>query len=212
MPAPAPTHLPDAFPPPTATLLVVDNDRISIKLLGACLRDDGYRVLAATSVEAALSMLAASRFDLILADAFRVTRDPGRNLWLGVSHVRATAGDTPVIILSAHTARSFDGYAQRGFAGLVLKPFDIDALSAVIRRTIDLVRAARADPSGGAGRPERRHDPCAVAEAAGTGAVPGEEEGTITMTSHGGPSTAGVTASSAAGRAACRSRRAPAPK
>lgn len=120
MPAPIPTPAPDGAASQIGNLLLVDDDPVVLERLRECLGDDGYRILAAASVGNALTILAGCRVDLILTDAFRETRNPTRNPWSGLDRLRAAAGDTPVVILSAHARRSFVGYAERGFAGLVL--------------------------------------------------------------------------------------------
>lgn len=38
----------------------------------------------------------------------------------------------PVVIVSAHTASVFRGWQDRGFAGLLTKPFDLDMLVALV--------------------------------------------------------------------------------
>jgi DNA-binding NtrC family response regulator len=90
-------------------------------------------------VAEALAALRTVRVDLVLTDAFRADEaDP----WASLARLRQRAQDTPFVICSAHVVDSFDGYAQRGFAGLVAKPFDPDALSALLRQTIERDRAA----------------------------------------------------------------------
>lgn len=122
------------LPPCPGHLLVMDDDPAILTLLREAFREDGYRVLAARSVAEGLAALRAFRVDLVLTDAFRTDeRDP----WSSLLRVRDQARDTPVVICSAHSGRSFDGYAERGFAALVPKPFDLDALGAVIRQAID---------------------------------------------------------------------------
>ncbi len=49
---------------------------------------------------------------------------------------REAVGDTPVLIFSAHPASAFDGYAERGFAGVISKPFYLNELLATIRATL----------------------------------------------------------------------------
>lgn len=118
-------------------LLVVDDDPAILALLRDTFRDDGYRVSTATGVAAGIAMLRTFRVDLVLADAFRADDcEP----WASLDRLRDRARGTPVVICSAHTERSFEGYAARGFAGLVTKPFDLDALSAVMRQTMDHAR------------------------------------------------------------------------
>jgi DNA-binding NtrC family response regulator len=127
-------------PPRVGTLLVIDDDPTLRTLLRRAFSDDGYRVLTAISVAEGLAMLRTFRVDLVLTDAFRT---PGEtDPWTNLARLRDRARGTPVVICSAHRERSFAGYAQRGFAGLVAKPIGLDALSAVVRQTIDRDRAA----------------------------------------------------------------------
>ena len=127
---------PEALLLPDGHLLIVEDDAATLELLHECLRDAGFRVTAAATIEAALVALVAQRFDLVLSDAFRVFGALERDPWSALTRLRTAAGDTPCVILSANRARSFEGFAERGFAGLVLKPFDIDRLVAAIRRAI----------------------------------------------------------------------------
>ena len=127
-------------PPHVGNALVIDDDPTILTILLQALADDGYRVLAAISVAEGLAMLRAFQVDLVLTDAVRAPAAP--DLWSNLARLRDRAESTPFLICSAHPLRSFDGYAQRGFAGLVEKPFDLDAVSALIRQTIDHDRAA----------------------------------------------------------------------
>ena len=124
--------------PPTSrhpgTLLVVDDDPTILEVLRAVLADDGYRVLVAPTIDLALDLLRAFRVQLVLVDAFRDHADP--DPWANLDRIRARARETPVVIVSAHSEKSFTGYAQRGFADLLTKPFDLDELSALVRQTI----------------------------------------------------------------------------
>lgn len=140
---------PDAPLMQASHLLVVEDDADTLDLLRECLAEAGFRVTAATSIEAALDALVAQRFDLVLSDAFRVFGALDRDPWSVLTLLRAAAGGTPCVILSANDALSFAGYAERGFAGLVLKPFDIDGLVAAIRGvTAGLPGHTGGDPTG----------------------------------------------------------------
>jgi DNA-binding response OmpR family regulator len=113
-----------------ASVLVADSDAAIRNLLLEALSDDGFRVLTACDLSTALQALRTLRFDCVLADTLGspVARDP----WASLSEIRATAGATPVVIVTAQERRRFEGFTDRGFAGLVAKPFDIDTLSALI--------------------------------------------------------------------------------
>jgi two-component system response regulator GlrR len=117
-------------------LLVAEDDAATLEVLRECLHEAGFRVTAATTLEAAVTALVAQRFDLVLSDAFRVFGALDRDPWSALTLLRTAAGGTPCIILSANGSRSFAGFAERGFAGLVLKPFDIEGLVDAIRRAI----------------------------------------------------------------------------
>jgi two-component system KDP operon response regulator KdpE len=127
-------------PPRPGDLLVLDDDPAIRALLREAFREEGYRVLAARSLADGLAALRTFRVDLVLTDAFRTDEpDP----WSALLRVREQARATPVVICSAHGEHGLDGYAERGFAALVPKPFDLDALGAVIRQAIARSRAAR---------------------------------------------------------------------
>jgi DNA-binding response OmpR family regulator len=121
-------------------LLVVDDDPTFLGLLREVLGDEGYRVLAVKGLAEAHAALAMFRVDLVLTDAFRETDD--LSLWDGITRLRVAAAGVPVVICSAHTEKSFVGFAARGFAGIVPKPFVLAVLSAVVRVAIKRDQAA----------------------------------------------------------------------
>jgi CheY-like chemotaxis protein len=115
------------------TILLAENDAGIAAITREVLEDEGYRVLVAPTHAAALVALAATRYALILADSKGTTLacdDPAR--WRPGEEIRAAAPDTPVVIFSAHHPGAFNGYRERGFAGLISKPFDLDALLATV--------------------------------------------------------------------------------
>ena len=116
-----------------ATILVIDDDAVIREVVCETLRQEGYRAVTAASHAEALRHLAAFRYALILADTEgATTRDP----WPSLEAVRAAAAGTPVFIFSAHLPRSFAGYAERGFAGVISKPFDLDELLATLSKAL----------------------------------------------------------------------------
>lgn len=119
------------------TILVVDDDPPILELVGEALRDEGFRVVLAATLKAATGALARTRFDLVLADpvgAFTPGFAAGQ--WRSLEQLRAHAGDTPIVIFTAHGRNQFADYALRGFCDLVTKPFDLDCLAATLRRHI----------------------------------------------------------------------------
>jgi CheY-like chemotaxis protein len=114
-------------------LLVVEHDPATRTRVGACLGEEGYRVTEATSLDAALSALAAGSFDLVLADTFFDPRSHDVDRWAGLDRLRMATGTTPLLIVSSHPRATFAGFAARGFAGLVPKPRALDQLLATVR-------------------------------------------------------------------------------
>jgi CheY-like chemotaxis protein len=115
--------------PARPTILVADDDAAIAALVREVLEGEGYRVRVAPTRAAALAALAAGRYALILTDTEGVpVADDGPAHLRSVEAVLAAAGDTPVVIFSAHAPGAFDGHRERGFAGLVSKPFDLDDL------------------------------------------------------------------------------------
>jgi CheY-like chemotaxis protein len=93
----------------------------------------GYRVEVSPTHAAALAALAAARYALFLADTEGpIVADADPAHWRSVEAVRAAAPGTPVVIFSAHDPRAFRGSQERGFAGLLSKPFDLDALLRIV--------------------------------------------------------------------------------
>jgi two-component system OmpR family response regulator len=116
-----------------ASILIIDDDDAIRELANQALHDEGYRAVTLASHGEAVRHLAAFRFDLILADTAGATQT---NPWPALETVRAAAGQTPVLIFSAHRPDVFTGYAERGFAGVIAKPFDLDELLNTVQATL----------------------------------------------------------------------------
>jgi CheY-like chemotaxis protein len=109
----------------------VEDDGGIRNLVREALGEEGYRIVAASTHADALAALRAARFALVLADPVSpLDTDPDR--WSSLECLRAASGDTPVVIFSAHNPDAFEGYAARGFAGLLPKPFALDDLLATV--------------------------------------------------------------------------------
>jgi DNA-binding NtrC family response regulator len=116
-----------------ASILIIDDDQAIQDMTAQVLRDEGYRALTLAGHAEAVQHLRAFRFGLILADSAGAgVADP----WAALEAVQAAAGETPVVIFSAHPPHTFDGHAERGFAGVIAKPFDLDALLATVKAVL----------------------------------------------------------------------------
>ena len=119
----------------TGKVLIVEDDAAILDLVRESLRSEGYRVAVAASFAQAGEALSHARFDLVLADALgAATTDPQADRWAILERVRDLSGYTPVVIFTAAGQQEFADYRARGFADLVLKPFDLDDLVATVGR------------------------------------------------------------------------------
>jgi CheY-like chemotaxis protein len=120
-------------------VLVVDDDPDILDAICIILESEGYDVARARHGEEALEQVAARRPDVILLDLMMPVMDG-----VAFSHalrLRPGGRDVPIVVISA------DGNPQRaasvGARGYLAKPFDIDALIALVA---DLARAGSAAP------------------------------------------------------------------
>jgi two-component system chemotaxis response regulator CheY len=116
-------------------VLVVEDDAATRALLRDVLEDAGYAVREAADGAAGLRAARAARPALVLLDL----RLPGTDGWaFAAAYRRAPGPRAPIVVLTADA--DAEAYAAGlGAAGHLLKPFDLDALLAVVGR---LARAA----------------------------------------------------------------------
>jgi len=125
-----------------AHVLVIDDDRSLLELLGGYLERQSHQVTTAATGQAGLDAFAGAGADIVLLD---VTMH-GLDGWQVLARLREQS-DVPIIML---TARSDEPEVLRGFAGgaddYVSKPFSFAQLVARIRAVLD--RAGRAGDTG----------------------------------------------------------------
>jgi DNA-binding response OmpR family regulator len=125
-----------------ARIMLVDDDRTLLELLGDYLGRLGHEVSGFADGASALSAIAVGPPDLVILD---VTM-PGLDGWRVLSRIRGTSR-VPVIML---TARADEPDVLRGFAGgaddYVTKPFSFEQLAARIRAIVDRASGERAEP------------------------------------------------------------------
>jgi PAS domain S-box-containing protein len=118
-------HRPASGPP---VVLVVDDDAGLAQLLEALLVEEGYRCVIRSSLAAAVALLQAERVALVITDSFSPT---AAGVLAATAPLRAAAPATPVLLVTGHVLDE-----AAGFAGLLGKPFDLDALLAHIARLL----------------------------------------------------------------------------
>lgn len=113
------------------TILVVDDNETNLRLIGAVLRTRGYKLLQATSGEAALATLAASMPDMVLLDV----QMPGLSGLDVIRQIRATPAinHLPVIAITAMAMKGDrEAVLAAGFTDYIAKPYrTADVLDAV---------------------------------------------------------------------------------
>ena len=120
-------------------ILVVDDDPVLRTLMHEVLSEEGYRVATAATFPEAVEALAHARFDLVLADALLAGAATPTGDWWGVmERLKILAGHAPVAIVTAASPGAFADHAERGFADVIAKPFDLDELLALVRRHLGL--------------------------------------------------------------------------
>ena len=111
-------------------ILLVEDEPALREILRLLFADEAdYELVEATSIDGAVAALSGQPFQLILADGFSSTPVgvPG-----ATAPLREAAGKTPVVLLTAH-AIPVDEALAVGFAAVISKPFDLEALLAQVR-------------------------------------------------------------------------------
>lgn len=138
--------MPDAPVPHPVHLLLVDDDRLIQATLSSGLRDAGYQVSTAESVDDAEALLTSGlRPDMALVDV----RMPGRN-GLELAERLRDLDHIPFLMLSAYSdAQTVERASDFGALGYLVKPLDVaqirPAVEAGLRRAreLDALRQTR---------------------------------------------------------------------
>ncbi len=122
-------------------ILVVDDELIVRESLGAWFREDGYKVDTAENARDALRLSAEGRYDV----AFLDIKMPGIDGLELQAKLRESVPDLAVVVMTAYA--SVDSAVRALKAGAqdyIVKPFDPEQLSALLRR-IEETRALRSE-------------------------------------------------------------------
>jgi CheY-like chemotaxis protein len=115
-------------------VLVVDDDPVIRSTVAELLLDEGYEVDQAADGAEALATVGRSAPDVIVLDLMMPVLDG----WAFVERCRElpVARDVPIVVMSA--THSLHESAERlhamGVRAVVAKPFDVDALIAIVQR------------------------------------------------------------------------------
>lgn len=125
-----------------ATVLVVDDDALNRRLLGAGVRSEGHRTLEAASGEAALEVLASSPVDVVLLDILM----PGLDGFGVLERMKADAAlsGIPVVVVSSIEGTSdIARCIELGAEDFLPKPADRLILSARLTAALRKVQIAQ---------------------------------------------------------------------
>ena len=113
------------------TVLVVDDDPNIRKMIVAALKRDGYTFLEAPNGREALDLMKAERPDVVVLDLMMPVLS-GWDVLRERSHDEQLR-QIPVIIVSANRDPEVAHAVSQGICAFLPKPFDIGALSALVR-------------------------------------------------------------------------------
>jgi DNA-binding NtrC family response regulator len=115
-------------------VLVVEDEAYVRDSLVAILRAKGFDAVEASSVAAAVALLAKGPVDVVLSDL----RMPGTDGLELVRRLQASSPETPVVILTGHgSVASAVECLKAGASDYILKPVDPDALEVSLQRVLE---------------------------------------------------------------------------
>jgi two-component system OmpR family response regulator len=127
----------------TRTILVVDDDVVSLSALLEMLRDEGFRATGAATLEAALRLQAVFLFDLLIVD-LRLGRAKALDL---VARARREQSTLPVVVLAGSLDLTAEMEARLLGADYLVRPITPSVLLALVRlRTHSVRSTTHADP------------------------------------------------------------------
>jgi DNA-binding NtrC family response regulator len=124
----------------SAHLLVVDDEETVRHLLADVLRGEGFHVTAVADPREAIEVVDRTPVQLLLTDL----KMPGMDGIELLQRVRRREAGLPVIVMTAYgTIDQAVEAIKAGAAEFVTKPFDLDAVVLMVRKTLDVQRLRR---------------------------------------------------------------------
>ena len=123
-------------------VLVTDDDRAALDLLSEVLEKEGYTVFRAESGSEALKILSSQPVDLVLTD-LRMREIDGMQV---LDQAQTIQKDLPVIVMTGSASIETTIEAIRsGAADYLSKPFKLEHVRSVVRRTLGRISLRRDD-------------------------------------------------------------------
>ncbi|TAJ72010.1 MAG: response regulator [Phenylobacterium sp.] len=128
-------------------ILLVEDNSVNRRVLGAMLRAGGFEMDEAEDGPAGLRMIDEADFDLVLMDL----RMPGMDGITAIRHIRAradTKAGIPVVVITADAGSTIEAECRAaGADDLVLKPVSMMALFSAIAALIGAPGQGQAGPA-----------------------------------------------------------------
>ncbi len=116
-------------------ILIVDDDKTSNEILGAILKDEGYKIICVETIARAKEEATANLYHLALID-IRLSDGSG---WELLKEIKKINEKIIVIILSGIVAtKNSDKAINEGAFAFMQKPFDVDELKVVIKKALNI--------------------------------------------------------------------------
>lgn len=131
-----------------ARVLIVESDQTIAHVLMETLYDEGYQVTCVPTLHEASVLFRArgsAAFDLVLSQPF--TNSPSEP-YGQLDDLRAVTA-APIVICSRHAPARFAGYRERGYAGYLAEPFDLQDLIAMVASICHGAAATEAEWASG---------------------------------------------------------------
>lgn len=121
------------------SILIIDDDKGMCRTLSRILELDGYQITTANTASEGIALVKETSFNVALLD-IKLPDIDGVEL-LGI--LKTTAHDLSVIMMTAYASTENAIKAlNRGADAFVTKPFDIEELRAILKKSIDTQRLA----------------------------------------------------------------------
>ena len=115
-------------------LLIIDDEKSILDLLGVVFKKEGYRVHTALSAKTALELIQREDFDLILTD-IKLPQMSGMNI---LKLVKERNPEMPVVMITAYgTIKQAVEALKMGALNYVVKPFDMEELKIIVAQGLE---------------------------------------------------------------------------
>ena len=118
-------------------ILIVEDERVTLRNLEYVLKQEGYEVVATTSGTNALKLLQENNFDLVLTD-LKLEKVDGIEI---LEKCKSISPDTEVIIITAYaTISSAIESMKKGAFYYLPKPFKLDEVKKLVKEALEKVK------------------------------------------------------------------------